>query len=85
MLENRERSLMHLGRYGSDRCEQSRHRPSFFEGLFGAPHESEAKLGGAVAIFVVDVCESRANAKCYFRAQVGKVEHEEWRKGVFPS
>ena len=85
MLENRERSLMHLGRYSSDRCDQSRHRPSFFEGLFGAPPENEAKLGGEVAIFVVDICESRANAKCYFRAQVGKVEHKERRRGVFPS
>ena len=43
-MENRERSLMHLGRYSSDRCDQSRRRPSFFEGLFGAPPENEAKV-----------------------------------------
>lgn len=71
--------------YSSDRCDQSRHCPSFFEGLFWAPTESKAKLGGEVAIFVVDVYESLANTKCYFRAQVGKVEHKERRRGVFLS
>ena len=73
-MENRGRSLMHLGRYSSDRCDQSRHCPFFFKGLFWAPSESKAKLGGEVAIFVVDVYESLANTKCYFRAQVGKVD-----------
>ena len=76
---------MHLGRYSSDRYDQSRHRHSFFEGLFWAPTESKAKLGGEVAIFVVDVYESLANTKCYFRAQVGKVGPKARRRGVFPS